>query len=44
LESIFSGGLAIFEQLPVVFAVGVAIGFTGGAGVAGLAAVVVIIL
>jgi len=36
----FSGGLAIFEQLPVVFAVGVAIGFTGGAGVAGLAAVV----
>ena len=35
----FSGGLAIFEQLPVVFAVGVAIGFTGGAGVAGLAAV-----
>jgi glucose PTS system EIICBA or EIICB component len=36
----FSGGLAIFEQLPVVFAIGVAIGFTGGAGVAGLAAVV----
>lgn len=36
----FSGGLAIFEQLSVVFAVGVAIGFTGGAGVAGLAAVV----
>ena len=36
----FSGGIAIFEQLPVVFAVGVAIGFTGGAGVAGLAAVV----
>lgn len=35
----FSGGLAIFEQLPVVFAVGVAIGFTGGAGIAGLAAV-----
>ncbi len=36
----YSGGLAIFEQLPVVFAVGVAIGFTGGAGVAALAAVV----
>ncbi len=36
----FSGGLAIFEQLPVVFAVGVAIGFTGGAGVAGLASAV----
>lgn len=36
----FSGGIAIFEQLSVVFAVGVAIGFTGGAGVAGLAAVV----
>jgi glucose PTS system EIICBA or EIICB component len=36
----YSGGLAIFEQLPVVFAVGVAIGFTGGAGIAGLAAVV----
>ena len=36
----FTGGLAIFEQLPAVFAVGVAIGFTGGAGVAGLAAVV----
>jgi glucose-specific phosphotransferase system IIA component len=36
----YSGGLAIFEQLPVVFAIGVAIGFTGGAGVAGLASVV----
>ena len=36
----FSGGLAIFEQLPLVFAVGVAIGFTSGAGVAGLASVV----
>ncbi len=36
----YSGGLAIFEQLPVVFAIGVAIGFTGGAGVAGLAATV----
>jgi glucose-specific phosphotransferase system IIA component len=36
----YSGGLAIFEQLPVVFAIGVAIGFTGGAGVAALAAAV----
>ncbi len=36
----YSGGLAIFEQLPVVFAIGVAIGFTGGAGVAGLASAV----
>lgn len=38
-ELAFNGGLAIFQQLPVVFAVGVAIGFTGGAGVAALAAV-----
>ncbi len=37
---LFTGGISIFEQLPVVFAVGVAIGFTGGAGVAGLSAVV----
>jgi glucose-specific phosphotransferase system IIA component len=37
---LFTGGIAIFEQLPVVFAIGVAIGFTGGAGVAGLSAVV----
>ncbi|MEZ4741829.1 MAG: glucose PTS transporter subunit IIA [Bdellovibrionota bacterium] len=36
----FGGGLAIFENLPVIFAIGVAIGFTGGAGVAGLAAAV----
>jgi glucose-specific phosphotransferase system IIA component len=36
----FSGGLAIFEQLPVVFAIGVAIGFSSGAGVAGLASAV----
>ncbi|EOD01497.1 PTS system, glucose-specific component IIC / IIB / IIA [Caldisalinibacter kiritimatiensis] len=39
-QVIFSGGLAIFEQLPVVFAIGVAIGFASGEGVAGLAAVV----
>ncbi len=37
---LFSGGLAIFEQLPLVFSIGVAIGFTGGAGVAGLASAV----
>lgn len=36
----YSGGLAIFEQLSLVFAIGVAIGFTGGAGVAGLASAV----
>lgn len=35
---LYSSGLAVFEQLPVIFAVGVAIGFAGGAGVAGLAA------
>lgn len=34
----YSSGLAIFEQLPVIFAIGVAIGFSGGAGVAGLSA------
>jgi glucose PTS system EIICBA or EIICB component len=39
-EVMYSGGLAVFEQLPLIFAVGVAIGFTGGAGAAGLAAVV----
>jgi glucose PTS system EIICBA or EIICB component len=37
-DILFVGGLAIFEQLPVVFAIGVAIGFAGGAGVAGLSA------
>jgi glucose-specific phosphotransferase system IIA component len=36
----FSGGISIFEQLPVLFAVGVAIGFSSGAAVSGLAAVV----
>lgn len=35
---LFSSGLSIFEQLPVIFAIGVAIGFAGGAGVAGLSA------
>ncbi len=39
-QVLFSGGLAIFEQLPLIFAIGVAIGFTGGAGIAGLAAAV----
>ncbi len=39
-EIMFSGGLAIFEQLPVVFAMGVAVGFTQAAGVAALAAAV----
>ncbi len=35
----YSGGLAVFEQLPVIFAAGVAIGFSGGAGVAALSSV-----
>lgn len=39
-DVMYSGGLAVFEQLPMVFAIGVAIGFTGGAGAAGLASVV----
>ncbi|MBF0298126.1 MAG: PTS transporter subunit EIIC, partial [Oligoflexia bacterium] len=39
-DLMFSGGLAVFEHLPVVFAIGVAIGFAEGAGVAGLASVV----
>ncbi|MEY4616067.1 MAG: hypothetical protein RJB66_1027 [Pseudomonadota bacterium] len=37
-EILYSSGLAIFEQLPVIFAIGVAIGFSGGAGIAGLSA------
>lgn len=37
-DILYSSGLAIFEQLPVIFAIGVAIGFSGGAGVAGLSA------
>lgn len=36
----FKGGIAIFEQLPLIFAIGVAIGFTTGAAVSGLAAAV----
>ncbi len=35
----YSGGLAVFEQLPVIFAAGVAIGFSGGAGIAALSSV-----
>lgn len=35
----FDGGIAIFQQLPVLFSIGVAIGFSGGAGTAALAAV-----
>jgi phosphotransferase system glucose/maltose/N-acetylglucosamine-specific IIC component len=38
-EVAFSGGIAIFEHLPTLFAVGVAIGFSGGAAISGLAAV-----
>jgi len=36
----YSAGLAVFEHLPLVFSVGVAIGFTEGAGVAGLSAAI----
>lgn len=37
-DILYTSGLAIFEQLPVIFAIGVAIGFSGGAGIAGLSA------
>jgi len=40
VKVLFSGGLIVFENLPLIFAVGVAIGFTAGEAVAGLAAVV----
>jgi len=36
---LYASGLSVFEQLPLIFAVGVAIGFTGSAGISGLAAV-----
>lgn len=36
----YDGGIAVFENLPLVFAVGVAIGFAGGVGVAALAATI----
>ncbi|MCK6596998.1 MAG: glucose PTS transporter subunit IIA [Bdellovibrionaceae bacterium] len=39
-EILFSGGISIFEQLPVIFAMGVAVGFSQGAGVAALSAAV----
>ncbi len=39
-ELFVQGGLSIFKQLPLLFAVGVAIGLSGGSGSAGLAATV----
>jgi glucose-specific phosphotransferase system IIA component len=36
---LYSSGLVIFEQLSLIFAVGVSIGFTGAAGIAALASV-----
>ncbi|WP_125152069.1 PTS transporter subunit EIIC [Clostridium rectalis] len=39
-QVIYNGGLAVFVNLSLIFAVGVAIGFTGNVGVAGLASVV----
>jgi glucose-specific phosphotransferase system IIA component len=36
---LYSSGLSVFEQLSLIFAVGVALGFTSTAGTAGLAAV-----
>lgn len=40
VKVLFSGGLIVFENLPLIFAVGLAIGFTAGEAVSGLAAVV----
>lgn len=41
LNALFvKGGLSVFEHLSVLFAIGVAIGFTGGVGIAGLASAV----
>jgi PTS system N-acetylglucosamine-specific IIC component len=37
-EILTAGGEAVILNLPLIFAIGVAIGFTGGAGAAGLAA------
>ncbi|MBA3290793.1 MAG: PTS transporter subunit EIIC, partial [Actinobacteria bacterium] len=37
-EILGAGGNAVLANLPLIFAIGVAIGFTGGAGAAGLAA------
>ncbi len=36
---LYSSGLVVFEQLALIFAIGVALGFTNYAGIAGLAAV-----
>ena len=36
---LYSSGLSVFEQLSLIFAIGVALGFTGNAGISGLAAV-----
>jgi glucose-specific phosphotransferase system IIA component len=36
---LYASGLSVFEQLSLIFAIGVALGFTGNAGVSGLAAV-----
>jgi glucose-specific phosphotransferase system IIA component len=40
VQILFSGGLVVFENLPLIFAVGVAIGFTAGEAVSGLASLV----
>lgn len=40
IQILFEGGLVVFENLPLIFAIGVAIGFTGGESVAGIASVV----
>jgi glucose-specific phosphotransferase system IIA component len=40
VKVLFSGGLVVFENLPIIFAIGVAIGFTAGEAVSGLAAAV----
>lgn len=39
-QIMYSGGIVVFENLPLIFAIGVAIGFANNAGVAGLASVV----
>ncbi|KAJ53440.1 PTS system glucose-specific IIC component [Clostridium tetanomorphum] len=39
-QIIYNGGLAVFVNLSLIFAIGVAIGFTGNVGVAGLASAV----
>ncbi|PRR79342.1 PTS system glucose-specific EIICB component [Clostridium liquoris] len=39
-QIIYNGGLSVFVNLPLIFAIGVAIGFTSNIGVAGLASAV----